>query len=292
MFLRRIVMNVEAGAGGSAGTPAGGSQNQGAGTPAAAGGTSDWVSGLPENVRGYVANKGFKDPSMVVDAYQNLERLIGLPKERLLKLPEKPDDPSWGEIYGKLGRPEKPEGYQLEVPKEGGDKAFVEWAAKNFHELNLTRKQGESLVTKWNELQASKIEAQKTATQQAQESQRATIKKEWGAAYTDKLKSMELGAQKLGLSPEHVDKIGQALGIDNTARLLEKVGTAMGEGRFITGADNGRQFGPLAPVAARDRIQTLMHDPDFSARYLKGETSAREEMNRLHEWANPTEQAG
>src|SRR5690606_18358521 len=68
---------------------------------------TDWTSGFSDDLKGFVQNKGFKDPASVLDSYRNLEKLMGTPKERLLRLPENMDDANaMGEIYTRLGRPQ------------------------------------------------------------------------------------------------------------------------------------------------------------------------------------------
>src|SRR4051812_7514574 len=82
------------------------------GTPPPSGGApaapADWTAGLNEATRGFVENRGFKDPQTLADSYVNLEKLMGVPKDRLLQVPEKDDDAEgWGKVYNRLGRPEK-----------------------------------------------------------------------------------------------------------------------------------------------------------------------------------------
>lgn len=290
-WTRRFVMK-EGEGGGAGGAPAAGGAPPAAGASGASGAAApaEWTAALPENLKGYVTNKGFKDPSSVVDAYQNLEKLIGVPKDRLIKIPEKEDDSAaWSDIFNRLGRPEKPEGYQLTVP-EGQSKDFADWASKTFHKLGISRKQGEALVNEWNGLQKTTNDGATTARQSVEQAQREAVKKEWGAAYDENLKIMEHGAQKFGLDKTAVEKLGQSLGIDKTAKLLYQIGVQLGEDKFVSGSGSGKPFGPLAPQAARDKITQLKGDTDFVARYMKGDLSAREEMEKLHLWANPPQE--
>lgn len=261
---------------------------QGAGTTAAGQtGSVDWSSGFSEDLKGYVQNKGFKDPSQVVDSYRNLEKLMGVPKERLLKLPEKDDAPEWGDIYNRMGRPEKPEGYQLTVP-EGGSKEFAEWAAKNFHDLGVTRKQGEGLVNRWNEFQKAASTQQTSQQAQAMETDRQAIRKEWGAATDKNVGIVDQAAAAFGLDNKTVEKMASAIGVANTMRFLLKVGSKLGEDSFVPGG-GANKFGPMTPDAARVRIKELGQDTDFNQRYLKGDIQAKEEMARLHGYAYPGE---
>ena len=104
----------------------------------------DWTSSFQEQDKLYITQKGFKDPAAILDSYKNLETLMGTPKERLLRLPDKPDAPEWGDIYDRLGRPKNANEYQFAKPAQGGaeNKEFTEWAQKLFHGQGLTRQQG------------------------------------------------------------------------------------------------------------------------------------------------------
>jgi len=60
----------------------------GGGQPGAGGAGGEWYAGIAdEGLRGYVQTKGFKDPGALAESYRNLEKLQGVPQERLLKLP-------------------------------------------------------------------------------------------------------------------------------------------------------------------------------------------------------------
>ena len=97
------------------------SPNPGSVTGAAAPSTPpSWTTGFTDELKGYVDAKGFKDAQSVVESYRNFEKIKGVPQERLLTLPEKDEDPSWNDVWKRLGRPDQPKDYQLEVPKEFG----------------------------------------------------------------------------------------------------------------------------------------------------------------------------
>ena len=87
------VVTGEAGASGGA---AAGGQSPSANTTStstqgSAPASTDWTSGLTDEMRGYVQNKGFKAPQDVVESYRNFEKLHGVPQDRILKLPENLD---------------------------------------------------------------------------------------------------------------------------------------------------------------------------------------------------------
>lgn len=244
---------------------------------------SDWTTGFNDDLKGYVQNKGFKDPSTVVDSYRNLEKLLGA-KEKLVRLPDKDDDmEGWNGVYQKLGRPEKPEDYGFKMQ----DEAFGKWAQGTFHELGLSAKQAEKLVEKWNGFAEGTLKTKTESYQQKLNQEAESLKKEWGAAYDQQIAVAKRAAQGLGVSPEQIDGLEQVMGFAGVMKFMSSLGSKLGEGKFV-GSDSGQTgFGTLTPEAAKNRIQTLRQDPGFVDRYIKGDAAAREEMDKLHRWANP-----
>lgn len=251
----------------------------------------DWTTGFSDEVKGYVQNKGFKDTPSVIDSYRNLEKLMGVPQERLLKLPEKDDDPTWGSIYDRLGRPKEAKDYQLEIPAENGDEKFSEAAKGWFHELGLTKKQGETLTKKWNEFASGGVNAQKEAMASMVKEQDTNLRKEWGAAYEKNMDISSSVMNKFGISNEMGAKIGAALPPDLRVQLVKafaQVGTGLGEDNFVRG--NGAPGGSMTPAQAMDKIAALKGDNDFISRYVSGGVKEQAEMVRLLNLAHPEAQ--
>jgi hypothetical protein len=284
--------------GGNAGSAASGTSNAGAtdggSAPPAASSTqpagsqpsgtaADWTATLNEDQRGYVQLKGFKDPTMVVDSYRQLEKNLGVPKERLLKLPEKSDDvQAWGEVYNRLGRPAKPEEYKI----PSSDPEFSKAAAGWFHQAGLTAKQAEVVATKLNEHQAAKADAQKKAFETKVEAETVQLKQKWGSAYEQNVATAKQAATTFGISGDMLDSIEGAIGFPATMELLNTIGGRLGEHGFIDGKSS-TQSRILTPEAAKARIKELKTDHDFVQRYTKGDSEARQELERLHRQAYP-----
>lgn len=247
---------------------------------------SDWVSGFSDDQKGYVQNAGFSGPGAVVDAYRNLEKLIGAPKERVLKLPEKADDPAWNDIHSRLGKPATANDYKIEVPK-GSDPAFAEWAKSTFHEVNLTSAQAEKLAAKWNEHMIGAQSAQQTEYQLKSDQEEKGLQKEWGAAFDQNINVAKRAAQAFGLNGEMVDKLEQAMGYAGVMKFMHTLGSKVGEDTFVRGGQSSSGFGAMTPEAARNRISALRHDGDFVKRYTAGDVVAKDEMAKLHQWAYP-----
>lgn len=248
---------------------------------------SDWTTGLSDDLRGYVETKGFKDPSAVLDSYRNLEKLTGVPKERLLRLPENLEDADgMKEIYGRLGRPEAPDGYKIEVP-EGASKDFSEWAQKSFHDLGLSKAQGEKLANNWNEYVKNLTEAETTQAAQKIEADTNALKKEWGQAYEQELGKAKQAAREFGLTAEVIDQLETSMGFAGVMKFFNKIGSKLGEAPFVSG-DSRRSFdGVMTPAAALNKIASLKQDTEWVKRYSGGDVAAREQFEKLHQMAYP-----
>jgi hypothetical protein len=265
--------------------PAAGTVPQSAPPPAA---TIDWLTGAPEDITGFVQNKGWKTPVDAITSYKQLEKHMGTPADKLLRLPDfdKADPTELGQFYTKLGRPAEPNGYEIPVP-EGMDTSFAEAAKAKFHELGLTAKQAKALA-EWNNEYASTMSVQQQeAYKQTIAAENESLKKEWGQAYDQEIGMAKNAAKALGLSPEKIDKLEQSLGFADLMRTMANIGKRIGEDKFVSGDSVGGN-GVLTPAGAQARIQQLRGDKDWTAKYLSGNVQARAEMERLMQFAYPS----
>lgn len=244
--------------------------------------SADWTAGFNDDMKGYVQNKGFKDPSAVLESYRNFEKLMGVPQDRMIKLPEKADDKAaWDSIYNRLGRPEKPEEYGIKGPE--GD-ASVEWARKTFHELGLTRTQAETLFQKYAGFSSEAAKAQETAAALAAQNQEAALKKEWGAEFDQRTKIAKAAAAKFGLTGEVIDAMEKSAGFAGIMKFLHEVGASVSEDSFV-GSSNKGATGATSRQAALQKIKDLYSDVDFGRRLEAGDTNAKNEWDRLNQIA-------
>ena len=241
--------------------------------------TTSWVDTLPDEMKGYVETKGFKDPAAVLTSYQNLEKLRGVPEDRLLKLPEKMDADALAPIYDKLGRPEAPDKYTRALG-EGFDDGVFKSVADTAHKLGLSDAQFSGLQKIMAE-QATGLQAQQdAATAQAFDQWKAQNGEGFNAAARV---MAEVGMDEAGLEG--------LLSGDKTALygFLAKVAARSAEGAVIHGDQPGSgEFG-LSPVAAKQKISELMADKDFMAQYTSTSQKVRQpaidRMMRLQEVA-------
>lgn len=280
-------------------TDANGGAAAAAGTPADAGAGGGAPSGAPQGpwyqafqddaLRGMAELKQWKSPEDLAKSYQHLEKHIGVPPDRLLRLPDKPDAPEWGEIRQKLGYapPETPDGYELPVPAGLGDE-FAKRASTWLHKAGVPKAAGQAIASEWNAFVTEAAAAEETAKQQRFDADMASLRQEWGAQFAG---SQELARRAQaevqaasGLSDEDFAAMEDVVGSAKLMKLFALIGSKATEAPFVEGAQgsaSGRPGG-MSPDAAKSRIQSLVSDKSFAERLQKGDASARQEWDSLH----------
>jgi hypothetical protein len=248
-------------------------------------GGTDWTASLNEDLRGYVATKGFKDPAAAIESYRNFERLHGVPADRLLKLPENLDSPEGRAIWEKLGRPKDAKDYSINIPDSLGDKELADWIRTVADSGNYTQKQVDTLVKGFNDRTEGMIKAATDKAQAEFQVQEANLKRDWGQAFDQNVNLAKQACNNLGITKDHVDALEDSLGYEGTMKLLQKLGGATGEAPFVSGQSAGG--GVMAADQAKARINELMRDPAFGRRYASGDADARRQMENLHKMAHP-----
>lgn len=264
-------------------------------TPAPAAGSApapaapiEWLKGADDLTVGYVQNKGWKEPSQVLESYRNLEKLMGADKAGNAVILPKPDatPEEMGKFYERLGRPSEPDGYKLPMP-EGANPDFAKAASAKMHELGLTKQQGETLAAWWNEQASTAQSNLKAQTEQAYQADDLALKTEWGAAFNQKLAQAQAFVRGAGIKPEAIDKLQSAMGHKATMEFFANLGAKIGEADFVAGTGNQKFGDAMTPAQANAKIAELKRDKGFVARYTSGDALAKAEMQRLISFANP-----
>lgn len=254
-------------------------------TPPAGG---DWTAGFADDLKGYVQNKGFQNPSAVADAYRNLEKLHGAGPDKLLRLPDNLSSPEARPMWERLGAPKEAKEYTFEIPKEHGDQALADWFKDTAFKNNMTKTQAEGFVKTWNERAAANLTAQQNAAKAAQTTAESNLKTEWGAAFETNKNKIEQAGAALGLTQEQAQALGRVLGPEGAPKLMLKLAAAVQESGFVPGTNGSG--GPQTPEGASSRIKQLSQDASFMSRYLSGDKNALEEMTQAQKQAYMGEQ--
>ena len=192
-------------AGGVAAPPAAGSGETGA--------AFDWMKvGLDTDSMALVNDRQWKGVPDVLTSYRNLEKLIGVPPDRILKLPgDKDPAESWNGIYDRLGRPKAATDYKIPLP-EGDTGEFAKTIAPIFHEAGLSQAQVSKIAERHNALMGEQIKKSTEATKAAQEREIVELRSEWGPDYDRNNDTVDRAAAAFGMTKEHATALKQAMG--------------------------------------------------------------------------------
>lgn len=255
--------NSGAGAAGG-GTPNG--SGQGAGQGGQGGQTAinfpeNWKDALPDDIKADTALTVIHDIPSLAKSYVHSQKQIGKDKVTL------PNEYSSKEeieaFYNKIGRPEKPEGYDLKYSEEDFDKDSIEGFKKFAHENGILPKQLQAMVNYFKESagQARIKIAEEMKTKAAQEI--GELKKEWGEAWDRKTAAANLVLRELG--DENFDKwLGDSglRGSTQLIRFLAKVGETLKEGKIV-GKSEKNAFTGMTPQEIDEQIQKNQTHPAY-----------------------------
>lgn len=248
---------------------------------------SPWYSGFNDDLRGYVENKGWRDPAATVESYRNLEKLHGVPPEQIIKLPKDGASPEeWTKVWERLGRPADASEYKIPT-SEDGDTRFGDWARGVFHELGIPKSMADKLSEKYMEFSQSMVSKQSEDYSATIAAQTSELKKEWGMAFDQNVNTAKAAVRGLGIDAATIDALEKSMGFSKVMQLFHSIGEKTGEGSFISGSES-TSFGVMSPAAAASKIAALKSDKEWATKYLSGDKTAAKEMQQLLEWANPS----
>lgn len=241
--------------------------------------TVDIFSGLDEDTKAYAENKGWAGAPDIINSYKNLEKMVG----GRLSIPEEDDPDGWNDLYNRLGRPESHDQYELDVP-DGANGEVVDWFKQTAHEVGMTQAQAERFFGSYNEMLASRNEEMAAQAEAENTQQMQELQKEWGSGYEANLSKAQEAAQRLGMDEQMIDGMASAIGLKATLAHFAKIGEAIGEDAFAGGPDAGGHAGNvgLTPAQAQAQINDLLGDPNFKARYQRGEQDAVQRVSNLY----------
>jgi len=173
-----------------------------------------WKEAIPEDLRNDPNISKFTELEALAKSYINATRMIG--QDKVAVPNNNSTDDQWNEVYNKLGRPESPDKYKLEIKSDvvplddGAIKSFAE----NAHKLGLNNKQAQGILEFYKESMEGSVQQSRVDTETAQANAEAQLRKEWGRAFDDNIKRAGAVA-KANMNPQILDmelKDGTRLG--------------------------------------------------------------------------------
>lgn len=252
---------------------------------------SNWYDAFEGEELGYIQNKGWDKEDGLQEfykSYKNLEKMRGVPEDRLLKLPEGED--GWDEVYKKLGKPENPDGYSFEA-KEGMelDQERLDWFSNMAHGLNLNKQQHNKLVEAAYDYESNIIKSYEEGQQQEREIAMNKLKDSWGNAYDERLELGKRAVRAFVDDMDVVDKLSDAIGSDaEVVRMFAKIGESLSEDK-LPSVDGDRKFGYSREQAEADIVSLkneIKSDRERLENFNKAIGSDFEKMQRLRKVVN------
>jgi len=260
-----------------------GSQNQGSSDGGAS--TPQWTEGFSDSQMAIVQNKGWSSPSDMANGYEHASKFIGGDPSQLVKMPSADDADGYNELYSKLGRPEKADGYSFKMADEMGGDNFTGWMKDTAYKIGLSDKQAGELAESLNQFNSESMQNMQSQSQANTTTQINELKTEWGAAHDKNTLQAKVAAQSLGISEDQIKGIESELGYKETMKLFQKLGEKVGEANFQDGTDNQGFQSAMTPEQAKSEISRLMTDKDFmnawSNKFAPGHKEAVEKKAQL-----------
>lgn len=232
-----------------------------------------------------VTAKGWKGPDDVLKSYAELEKFRGAPPDRLIRLPEKPDDPAWTEIRSRVGLrgPDRPEDYEL-AAMDGLPKELADRFAKKAHELGVPKEMLRALAAENDAITREYMQQQDGLVRSRIEDLEREMSQVHGQRYAEVNELAVRELQRLGIEPAVVEEIETTLAARSPAalravrQLLIDVGMARREAPFHEGATLRM---PVTGESAAARLKSLQQDPEWVAKALTRGTPQAEERIAL-----------
>jgi len=227
---------------------------------------------LPEELRTTPILANTKDFEGMASQLVNQEKLIG--KNTIAEPQEDWTPEQWGELYGKLGRPEEATGYfgdeegikalNAEFKEKFGENApdlnpeeLSIWG-ETFHSEGLNTKQAKNLFDKYSEIRMKEITAAKEATDAAVAEGTGALRQEWGDNYNANIDLANQAFDKIAPDELKILVDGDPVLRNNPGflKLMQNLGKEMANGTQKMGG-NPVGFSAGTPAAAEAELATI-----------------------------------
>jgi len=219
---------------------------------------ANWKDGLPDDLKTEKALESIQDIPGLAKSYIHAQKMIGSDK---IPVPNKyATDEDWQAVYNKLGRPETPDAYEFNLKDnsnidENALKGFKETAHKN----GLLPKQAEAIMNFYNDMTQNYIEDLNSKSEQGRTNAEQVLKKEWGAAFDNKVQQANTIANKYmnedfaHLTLSDGTKIGDH---PDFIKAFASIANDLGEDQLV--AAQGPQY--MTPAEIDKQIASLQQD--------------------------------
>jgi hypothetical protein len=247
---------------------------------------------LPDNLKADQGVTRYADLAKFAEAKLHLDKHFGVSAEDLIRKPKPDDKEGWEKVYGALGRPEKPDAYELPAPPEGLTDLPADIKNKamaKFHELGLNNQQASALWALNQEVSAELTKGVEAASAAELAAGQIELKNHWGAQFDARVAAAQnyiaqtadpklkdfLAGTGLAEHPAMFKLVG-----DLVAK-LQPSGAMPGGGQ---GGGTGAQIGAMTAKEAQAEMTKLQGDPKFMTPFLNAKDIGH--ANAKAHWEN------
>ena len=158
----------------------------------------DFKSLIPEDYKEEKSLQNFSNMNDFVKSYLHSQKLVGADK---IPVPNKmATDDDWKAVYDRLGRPETPDGYKYDLPKETKlEEKTLKAFSEEAHKLGLLPKQAQGIINYYNSLAEQTEQAATVNEEAARAEAEVELRREYGPAYDLKIaQARNLATNTLG----------------------------------------------------------------------------------------------
>ena len=131
-----------------------------------------------------------------------------------------------------------PKEYNFKLDENAAVPEFDGFIRSAFHELGITKAQGEALMGKYGDFFKAQLEKKVNGENQVNmDNQVKALKKEWGAALEQNIQIAKNAVNAFGLDAAKIDALEAALGYDGVMKFFHDIGSKIGNHSFVEGQD-------------------------------------------------------
>ena len=194
-------------------------------------------------------------------SYINATKMIG--QDKIVIPTKNSGQEAWDEAYEKLGRPESPDKYNLNVKSDvvSMDENAIKSFAEQSHKLGLNNKQAEGILDFYKNNMEGTAQQAKIDTETAQAQSEQELRSEWGRDFDSKVQ--QAGAiAKANINPEVLDMTlsnGMRLGDHpEVIKGFAKIASMMSEDKMV--ATESENVNTVADIESE--ISAITNDTD------------------------------
>ena len=206
-------------------------------TPAPQPTESTWKDSISEEYRKDPNIEKFTEADALAKSYINAVKMIGQDK---IAVPNKNStEEAWEEAYTKLGRPETPDQYNLNIKSDvvKMDDSAIKSFAEQSHKLGLNNKQAEGILDFYKNNMEGIAQQSKIDTETAQAQAEQELRQEWGRDFDAKVKQASaiakanIGVEVLDMTLSNGTRLGDHPEI---IKGFAKIASMMSEDKMVT----------------------------------------------------------